>query len=142
MASRTGHTKRQNRVRSHSRISPHCKTNCKKISCATALVACEENGCSKMFKLKETMKRHMKTHQGEKPYVCNTCKDAFTNKRNFDSHQKTHNGEKPSYGCNIYDKSFSSTKGLKYHQKAHTGEKPYVCKICNTGFTSKAYKYG
>ena len=42
-ASRTGHTKRQNRVRSHSRMSPHGKTNCKK-SVAKALVACEENG--------------------------------------------------------------------------------------------------
>ena len=43
--------------------------------------------------------KHMTTHLGEKPYMCNQCDDSLK------QHMRTHFGEKP-YTCNQCGKYF------------------------------------
>lgn len=76
---------------------------------------------------------HMKTHTGEKDYVCPLCHKQFTFKLSLQYHLRTHSGERP-YPCRYCHKRFSDSKSSADHEMLHTGETPYKCPICAKGF--------
>ncbi|KAM4693150.1 zinc finger protein 513 [Discoglossus pictus] len=75
------------------------------------------------------LKRHMKTHNGEKPFRCPHCLYASAQLVNLKRHLRTHTGEKP-FRCDHCGFSCSSPGNLKRHQRVHTQEKPYSCNMC------------
>ncbi|XP_022067506.1 zinc finger protein 513a isoform X1 [Acanthochromis polyacanthus] len=64
------------------------------------------------------VKRHMKTHNGEKPFNCPLCTYASAQLVNLQRHLRIHTGEKP-YKCDSCTFACSSLGNLKRHQRMH-----------------------
>jgi len=79
--------------------------------------ACLIPTCGETFPTKFSLKRHMKRHTGEKPFICNW----------------TENGA-------VCSRRFAEKSTLKRHVRTHTGEKPYQCSHpgCSKTFADRA----
>lgn len=52
--------------------------------------SCPIPTCGRLFKRLEHLKRHVRTHTQERPYVCNACGKAFSRSDNLAQHRRTH----------------------------------------------------
>lgn len=68
------------------------------------------------------LKRHMRIHEGQKPFRCGVCSYASTQLVNLQRHARTHTGEKP-YRCQDCDYACSSHGNLRRHQRTHAAER-------------------
>ena len=78
--------------------------------------ACEI--CGRYFQHATSLKRHYKTHTGEKPHKCSVCGTAFIEKSNLVTHMRIHTGEKP-YKCEVCGQLFRRSGHLKSHMLVH-----------------------
>lgn len=79
--------------------------------------------CAFTSRYSNHLKRHMRTHDGQKPYCCPVCPYASAQLVNLQRHARTHTGEKP-YCCPQCSYACSSLGNLRRHQRMHTQERP------------------
>lgn len=73
------------------------------------------------------------TTSSKKDLSCDFCNKLFTHAGDLKKHRRTHTGEKP-YECPDCHKMFSHTSNLVRHRKIHSGERPYTCPVCKKAF--------
>ncbi|XP_034394783.1 zinc finger protein 768-like [Cyclopterus lumpus] len=91
--------------------------------------------CCKSFAQSADLRRHLRTHTGERPHRCTFCSKSFSQRGNLRRHLRIHTGERP-YSCPYCCRTFSDGDTMKKHKRTHSGEKPYRCARCSKSFGS------
>jgi uncharacterized Zn-finger protein len=105
-------------------------------------VPCLYTGCAKTFSARKNMLTHMKSHSGDRPFVCGfpNCGKAFALAGILRVHCRIHTGERPFpclfKGCT---KEFKESGSLIKHMRIHTGERPFQCAKCGRAFNQSGH---
>lgn len=80
------------------------------------LTVCEV--CKKIFKRKEFLMQHLKSHIGLRPFKCDepTCNKSFSRKEHLLRHVVSHTGKK-MFNCDVCKKLFSRKDNLNKHRR-------------------------
>ncbi|XP_046558271.1 zinc finger and SCAN domain-containing protein 2-like [Haliotis rubra] len=93
--------------------------------------------CGKVFQDSIKLKMHKLSRTGQ-TFMCDFCGKSFSYASTLNMHKKRHAQEK-GVQCNVCGKRFATADILKTHKTTHTTMKAYVCDVCEKAFTSQYY---
>lgn len=87
--------------------------------------------CGKCFRTSQSLKNHVQTHGGERPYLCLECGRVFRKRVNLISHTAIH---KRRIQCTVCKKIFPTLENLIQHSKLHSEKRDLQCPDCPLHF--------
>ncbi len=84
--------------------------------------------CKRLFCSNYSLRRHMRTHSGEKPHSCDICKKSFSQECALKQHKKSHSGMK-QFSCSVCNMHFGYKHTFKKHMNKHSKKEVY-CNKC------------
>ncbi|KAJ8880336.1 hypothetical protein PR048_016803 [Dryococelus australis] len=91
--------------------------------------------CIQVFVKWAQLRRHVKSHKEDKPFICRLCPASFNVEANLVLHEATHDRENPR--CPECHRKFSRIASLKAHIIVHEREESLFCPACGDEFATQ-----
>ncbi|XP_069590659.1 transcription factor E4F1 isoform X2 [Ranitomeya imitator] len=122
---------------------PECGEICKSVNSLKVhlkghegckLFRCDE--CGREFLKAHMLKKHQESHGNIRKYRCGECGKMYKTIAHVKGHMRVHSDDRP-YSCPKCGKKYKTKNAQQVHLRTHMEDKPYVCQYCPHSFREK-----